>query len=48
MHDIATLYKVITEETHKKTLKGCINLMIRIFPILFEDKDLMMRCMWRE
>jgi len=48
MHDIATQYKIITDENHKKTLRGCINLMIRTFPILFEDKDLMMRCMWRE
>jgi len=48
MHDIAVNYKVITEETHQKTLKGCLNLLIRIFPLLYEDKELLMRCMWRE
>lgn len=48
MHDIATQYKVIVEESQKKTLKGAINLLIRTFPLLFEDKELLMRCMWRE
>ena len=48
MHDIATQNKVVTEDSHKKVLKGAINLLIRSFPLLFEDKDLLMRCMWRE
>jgi hypothetical protein len=48
MHDIAINYKVITGDTQTKTLKGCINLLIRVFPLLFEDKELLMRCMWRE
>ena len=32
----------------KKTLKGAVNILIRTFPLLFEDKELLMRCMWRE
>ena len=48
MHYTATHYKSITEDGHRKTLKGCINLLIRTFPILFEDKELLLRCMWRE
>lgn len=48
MHDIATQYKTITDENHKKILKGAINVLIRTFPLLFEDKELLMRCMWRE
>jgi High-temperature-induced dauer-formation protein len=48
MHDIAINYKVVTEEAHKKTLKGCINILLRTFPLMFEDKELLMRCMWRE
>ena len=48
MHETATQHRTITEDGHRKTLKGCINLLIRIFPILFEDKDMLLRCMWRE
>jgi High-temperature-induced dauer-formation protein len=48
MHDTATHHKTITEDGQRKTLRGCINLLIRTFPILFEDKDLLLRCMWRE
>ena len=49
MHDITIQNKVITDESHKKTLKGALHLLIRTFPLLFEDnKELLMRCMWRE
>jgi hypothetical protein len=48
MHDIATQNRSITEEGQRKQLKGCINILIRTFPLLFEDKELLMRCMWRE
>lgn len=48
MHDIAIQYKVVTEENHKKILKGAVNILIRTFPLLLEDKELLMRCMWRE
>jgi len=32
----------------RKQVKGAIHVMMRMFPILFEDKDLLMRSMWRE
>ena len=40
MHETATQHRTINEDGQRKTLKGCINLLIRIFPILFEDKDM--------
>lgn len=48
MYDLATQNKIITDENHKKQLKGAIHILIRTFPLLFEDKELMMRTMWRE
>lgn len=48
MHDLATQHKIITDENHRKQLKGAIHILIRTFPLLFEDKELMMRSMWRE
>ncbi len=48
MHEISTQQKVITDEIHRKQLKGAIHLLIRVFPLLLEDKDLLMRAMWRE
>ena len=41
-------YKVITDESHRRILKGAIHILIRTFPLLFEDKELLMRCMWRD
>lgn len=48
MNDIATQQKTVTEEEKKKVLKGSIHILMRVFPLLFEDKDLLMRAMWRE
>lgn len=48
MHDIATQYKVILEDNLRKRLKGCINMLIRTIPLLFEDKEILTLCMWRE
>lgn len=48
MHEIATQNKVITSDNHTRLLKGSIHIVTRIFPLLFEDKDLLMRAMWRE
>jgi hypothetical protein len=48
MHDIATQFKVINQDNHKRLLKGSLHLITRVFPLLFEDKDLLMRAMWRE
>lgn len=48
MYELATQHRVITDDAHRKTLKGAIHLLIRTFPLLFEDKELLMRAMWRE
>ena len=48
MHDIATQFRVINQDNHTKLLKGSLHLITRVFPLLFEDKDLLMRAMWRE
>lgn len=48
MHDIATQYKVITDDNQRRLLKGAIHILIRTFPLMFEDKEMLMRCMWRE
>jgi hypothetical protein len=48
MHDIAIQHKVITDENHRRILKGGIHLLIRVFPLMFEDKEFLMRSMWRE
>ncbi len=48
MYDLGTQNKIITDENHKKQLRGAIHVLIRTFPLLFEDKELMMRAMWRE
>jgi hypothetical protein len=48
MHDVATQFKVLTTEENKKVAKGAIHVLTRVFPLLFEDKELLMRCMWRE
>ena len=48
MHDIATQVKTIVDDDKRKVLKGSIHILMRIIPLLFEDKDLLMRAMWRE
>jgi hypothetical protein len=48
MHEISIQYKTILIEEKKKMLKGAIHVLTRVFPLLFEDKELMMRTMWRE
>jgi hypothetical protein len=48
MHDFATKVKIISKEEDISKLKGAIHVLNRIFPLLFEDKDLFIRCMWRE
>ena len=48
MHDFATKVKIISKEEDISKLKGAILVLNRIFPLLFEDKDLFIRCMWRE
>lgn len=48
MHEKATMQGSITDDNDKRMLKGSIHLLIRTFPLLFEDKELLMRCMWRD
>jgi hypothetical protein len=53
MHEAATQYKVFQSEDIKRVVKGCIHILIRVFPLLFEDnnregKELLLRSMWRE
>ena len=48
MHDCATQYKVIDNELMAAKCRGAIHVLNRIFPLLFEEKELFIRCMWRE
>lgn len=48
MHDIAKANRAVTSEDELSKLKGAIHVLNRIFPLLFEEKDLFIRCMWRE
>mmetsp|Transcript_17022 Transcript_17022/g.26286 ORF Transcript_17022/g.26286 Transcript_17022/m.26286 type:complete len:222 (-) Transcript_17022:2372-3037(-) len=38
----------MTNETEIAKLKGAIHVLNRVFPLLFEEKELFIRCMWRE
>lgn len=38
----------MTQDEKKKVARGAIHMLTRVFPLLFEDKDLLMRTMWRE
>ena len=48
MHDGATQNKVLQKEEEVTQVKGAIHVLNRIFPLLFEEKELFIRCMWRE
>jgi len=48
MHENAIQYKSFTDDARRKVVKGALHLLTRIFPLLFEDKELLMRAMWRE
>lgn len=48
MHDGATQNKVLQKEEDVTKVKGAIHVLNRIFPLLFEEKELFIRCMWRE
>lgn len=39
---------MLTNEDQIARVKGAIHVLNRIFPLLFEDKELFIRCMWRE
>ena len=49
MHD--TAMNVVTVDgasQDAKILKGAINLIARVVPLIFEDKEFFMRSMWHE
>ena len=49
MYDTATQMPVINNNRDEvKVLKGAINLIARIIPLIFEDKEFFMRAMWHE
>lgn len=48
MHNCATQLKVISNHQDIALLKGAIHILNRVFPLLFEEKELFIRCMWRE
>lgn len=48
MHDVAKAASPVTGEEELAKLKGAIHVLNRIFPLLFEEKELFIRCMWRE
>jgi hypothetical protein len=47
MHMMATNIRVI-EEGDAAKLRGAIHVLNRAFPLLLEDKDMFIECMWRE
>jgi len=48
MHDSATQTKVLSSQSETAKVKGAIHILTRVFPLLFEEKELFIRCMWRE
>lgn len=44
---MATNIRVI-EEPDAAKLRGAIHVLNRAFPLLLEDKDMFIECMWRE
>ena len=49
MHDTATQMATINSNRDEyKILRGSINLIARIIPLIFEDKEFFMRSMWHE
>jgi len=48
MHDVATNSKILVNEEQIAQVRGAIHVLNRIFPLLLEEKELFIRCMWRE
>ena len=49
MHDTATQMQTINSARDEvKILQGAINLIARVIPLIFEDKEFFMRSMWHE
>lgn len=45
---MATKVKSIESEEDLAKLRGAIHVLNRAFPLMFEEKELLLRCMWRE
>jgi len=48
MHEHAVSPKSLSDESSTAQVRGAIHILTRVFPLLFEDKDLLLRAMWRE
>ena len=49
MHDSATQIVTVDKNSSEcKTLQGAVNLIARVIPLIFEEKDFLMRAMWHE
>jgi hypothetical protein len=48
MHDVAKRDQVVKSDELVRSLRGSIHLLCRVIPLLFEDKDLLLRSMWAE
>jgi len=49
MHDSSQQIKTMVKGTEEyKVLQGSVNLIARVVPLIFEDKEFFMRSMWHE
>ena len=49
MHDAALQVEAITKGSDTmKILQGAVNLIARVVPLIFEEKEFFMRSMWHE
>ena len=49
MHDSAMNHPTVDKDSEDgKILSGSINLISRVVPLIFEDKEFFMRSMWHE
>lgn len=49
MNDVAISTLTVQESgDQSKVLRGAINLIARVVPLIFEDKEFFMRSMWHE
>jgi len=54
-HAVRVMFEVATQQVEVnpkrdeyRSLKGAINVLIRVLPLIFEDKEFFMRSMWHE
>lgn len=49
MNDVAMSMPALTPgRDESKVLQGAINIIVRVVPLIFEDKEFFMRSMWHE